>query len=125
MNCIGNIFFGSEGYMTVDVMGFRVFLGEKREPGPSMKYAEPRQWDTMPHFENFLKAIRSRKHTDLTCDVEEGRLSAALCHMANISYRTGRKLRFDPAGETFGPDREANGHLSRNYRRPFVVPEKV
>ncbi len=125
LNSIGNIFFGSDGYMTVDMAGFKVYLGEKREPGPAMKHAEPRQWDTSPHIENFLKAVRSRKHTDLTCDVAEGRLSAALCHLANVSYRVGRKLDFDPARETFGNDKEANRLLTREYRVPFVVPERV
>ncbi|MBI3666718.1 MAG: gfo/Idh/MocA family oxidoreductase, partial [Acidobacteria bacterium] len=47
------------------------------------------------------------------------------CHLANISYRTGRKLNFDPATETFPGDAEANRQLSRKYRPPFVVPEKV
>ncbi len=125
MNSIGNIFFGSEGYMTVDVLGFRTFLGEKRTPGPAMKYAEPRQWDTSPHMENFLKAVRSRQARDLTCGIETGHLSAALCHLANISYRTGRKLAFDASRENFGPDREANALLTRPYRAGFVVPEKV
>ena len=125
MNCIGNIFFGSEGFMTVDYRDFKVYLGEKRELAQEMKYTEPKGWDTAPHMQNFLKAVRSRKHTDLTSDILEGHLSAALCHLANISYRTGRKLRFDPATETFGNDREANQYLSRKYRAPFVVPEKV
>jgi len=61
----------------------------------------------------------------LTCDVEEGHLSAALVHMANISYRTGRKLHFDPQAERFVNDDEANGYLRRRYREPFVVPETV
>lgn len=43
------------------------------------------------HFANFLKAVRSRKHTDLNADILEGHISSALCHMANISYRLGRK----------------------------------
>ena len=78
-----------------------------------------------PHIENFLRAVRSRKHAELTCDVQEGHLSAALCHLANTAYRLGRKLRFDPAAENFGADREANALLTRNYRPGFVVAEKV
>ena len=50
---------------------------------------------------------------------------AALCHMANISYRTGRKLHFDPQAERFVNDAEANSLITREYREPFVVPEKV
>lgn len=42
------------------------------------------------HHENFIKAVRSRKVSDLNADVLEGHLSTALCHMGNISYRLGR-----------------------------------
>jgi len=45
--------------------------------------------------------------------------------LANIAYRTGRMLRFDPQKERFIGDEEANRLLTRNYRAPFVVPEKV
>jgi predicted dehydrogenase len=44
------------------------------------------------HYANFIAAVRSRKHTDLTADIEEGHLSAALCHTANISYRLGKTM---------------------------------
>jgi hypothetical protein len=111
--------------MSVDAWGFQVYLGEKRELAQEMKAAEPRIWDTTPHIQNFLKAVRSRRHTDLTGDILEGHLSAALCHLANISYRTGRKLAFDAARERFVNDAEANALVSRRYRAPFVVPEKV
>ena len=43
------------------------------------------------HQANFIQAVRSRKVSDLRADVLEGRVSATLCHMANISYRLGRK----------------------------------
>jgi hypothetical protein len=39
---------------------------------------------------NFIKAVRSRKASDLQGDVLQGHLSAALIHMANISYRLGK-----------------------------------
>ena len=90
-----------------------------------MKHAEPQTWDTGPHVSNFLKAMRSRNAGDLTNSIEDGHLSAALSHLANVSYRTGRKLLFDPVTETFPGDAAANRHLTRDYRAPFVVPEKV
>jgi hypothetical protein len=101
-----------------------MFLGEKRELAQQMKYTEPEPWDTKPHVANFLKAVRSRKREDLTCDILEGHLSAALCHMANISYRTGRTLAFNAEAENFGSDRDANAYLTRKYRAPFIVPAK-
>jgi hypothetical protein len=45
--------------------------------------------------------------------------------MANISYRLGRKLAFDSQAMRFTGDAEANRMLTRDYRKPYVVPEKV
>ena len=42
------------------------------------------------HFANFLKAVRSRKKSDLNADILEGHLSSSLCHTANISYQLGK-----------------------------------
>jgi len=124
-NYIGVIFLGSEGTLTVDSEGFKMFLGDDRKLAKEMKYTESKSWATSPHFANFLKAVRSRKHEDLTCDIAEGYASVVLVHMANISYRTERPLVFDPAAHNFGADREANGYLSRRYRAPYVVPDRV
>ncbi|MBI5819115.1 MAG: Gfo/Idh/MocA family oxidoreductase [Verrucomicrobia bacterium] len=43
------------------------------------------------HFENFIKAVRSRKTSDLNAPILEGHLSAGLCHQGNIAYRVGKK----------------------------------
>jgi hypothetical protein len=45
---------------------------------------------TSSHFANFLKAVHSRKRSDLHADILEGHLSSSLCHTANISYRMGK-----------------------------------
>jgi len=124
-NFIGNLFFGSEGWMSLDLKGCQIYKGEDRELVQAFKYSEPEEWDTTPHIENFLNAVRSRNRKDLTCDIEEGHLSTALVHMANISYRTGRKLHFDPKTERFINDDEANRYIKRKYREPFVIPENV
>ena len=123
--CVGNLFYGSDGWMSVDLHGFQIYRGEDRKLAQEMKHVEPEEWATTPHIENFLKAVRSRNRKDLTCDIEDGHLSAALVHMANISYRTGRKLHFDPKSERFVNDDEANVYLKRRYREPFVIPENV
>ena len=49
-----------------------------------------------------------------------------MCQLANISYRLGgQKLTFDPANETCVANDAANALLKREYRDPWVVPEKV
>ena len=121
------------------------------------------------HFANFIKAVRSRKHTDLNADILEGHLSSALCHTGNVSYLTGQELspgeireklkgeseaveafgrmaehleanevnldntkitmgsflKMNPKTERFTNNDGANKLLTREYRKPYVVPEKV
>ena len=77
------------------------------------------------HLANFIDAMRSRKRHDLRAEVQEGHYSTSLCHLANIAYRTQRTVVFDSNREQFIGDKEANSLLTRNYRQPFVVPDKV
>jgi predicted dehydrogenase len=120
-NTVGNLFFGSKGYMAVDHRGFQIFLGDRREPGESMKRDQSIE-DTGPHMANFLTAIKSRKIEDLHGEVAEGATSAALVHMANTSYRLGRRLAFDPDKQNFIADEQANALKTRHpYRAPYIV----
>jgi predicted dehydrogenase len=115
---IGNIFYGTQGYMIIpSYSSWQVY-----NPDGSKGAGGNRGGD---HFGNFLKAVRSRQHTDLNGDIEEGHLSSALCHFANMSYRLGRKLHVDPKKETCNGDSDANRLLSRDYRKPFAVPRTV
>ena len=57
------------------------------------------------HFENFLEAVRSRRHTDLKADILEGHISSGLCHTGNISYRLGRKSSPDEIRENIKGDK--------------------
>ena len=77
------------------------------------------------HWANFLEAVRSGKDQDMHSDIHEGHLSTSLCHLANISYRVGRSLKFIGAQERFANDPEADAMLTRVYRKPYVVPETV
>ncbi|MFO0888486.1 MAG: Gfo/Idh/MocA family oxidoreductase [Isosphaeraceae bacterium] len=45
--------------------------------------------------------------------------------LEGLTYRLGRKLCFDAGTESFVGDAEANQLLTRPYRAPFVVPERV
>ena len=116
---VGNIFYGDKGVMLIKgYHTYEVYFGRKREPGPKRK-------EEGNHYANFIKAVRSRKTSDQNGPVETAHLSSALAHLGNISYRLGRELEFDSKTETFPHDEEANKMLKRNYRAPFVVPEKV
>ncbi len=118
---IGNIFYGSEGYMAVDQAGFRIYKGEDKKLVKEEKVDPQDAVNTSPHFANFVKAVRSRNQKDLNYPVEEGVKSATLCHMANISYRLKRRLEWDAVAWNFKGDAEANAMLTRKYRAPYIV----
>ena len=117
-NAIGATFYGSEGYMQAYHFGYRTYLGQNREEGPSAT-------SKRNEYERFIAGVRSRKHEDLGVEIEEGHFSSALCHLGNIAYRLGRSVHFDPDTETFPGDEAANAMLTRDYRTPYVVPKIV
>ncbi len=124
-NAVGVIFFGTLGYMIFpDYSSYHTFLGPKREPGPKASDRTDPMID-LPHFRNFVQAVRNRKQSELTAEIEEGHKSAVMCHLANTAYRLGRTLQFDPEKERFVNDAEADRYLSRDYRKPFVVPTTI
>lgn len=116
---VGDIWYGSNGYLVMDGYDtYYSFIGKEHAPGPQ-------RHEGGNHYENFIKAVRSRKTSDLNAPIEEGHITAGLMHLANASYRLGRTLRFDPKTETVVNDEEANRMLRGTYRAPFTVPEKV
>jgi len=130
---IGNVFLGTEGWLQIDSGGnWQTFFGRKNGPGPTSGDADD-SYDPMNlvgtggggHFNNFIAAVRSGKRSDLTCDIETGHLSSALPLIANISYRLARELKIDGKKEKFIDDKKANEMLKRNYRKPYIIPDKV
>lgn len=122
---VGVIFLGRKGYMLFpDYSSYHTFLGKDRQSGPSRSVAGAPMMDA-DHFRNWISAVRSRKPGELCAEIEQGHLSSALCHLANIAQRTRRTVAFDPQTETFPGDDEANSMLSRQYRSPYVVPDQV
>jgi predicted dehydrogenase len=71
------------------------------------------------HHQNFLDCIRLR--TKPVADVETGHRSATVCHIGGIAVRLGRKLRWDPAGERFVNDAQADKMLARPMRSPWCL----
>jgi predicted dehydrogenase len=69
------------------------------------------------HHANWLDCIASRERP--ICDVEVGHRSATVCHLGNIAIRLGRELNWDPAGEMFVGDEQANQLVGKPMRAPW------
>src|SRR3989441_938133 len=134
---IGNLFYGTKGWVWIDGDGrkWQSYLGRKDEKGPGADVPKEKSGSgsdplvltstEYPHYQNFIDAIRADDPKMLNCDVREGHLSSALPHLANISYRGGRALSFDGKTETIVGDADANKLLTREYRKPYVISDKV
>lgn len=103
----------------------RTGLGQSGAPGAAL-WTEPIEDDTgdeldqfRRHAANFLECVRTRSQP--ASDIEGGHRVATACHLANLSLRLGRKLRWDAEKEEVLDDPEANGLLERPYREPWAT----
>ncbi len=117
-NTVGNLFFGSKGFMTKNVNEWQVYYGKDRTTGESGN-------GLGDHYADFIQAIRENNQKLAHGDIRDGFYSCAVMHLGNISYRLGRTLEFDPVKMKFVNDPEADAMLTRQYRAPFVVPDVV
>ena len=68
---------------------------------------------------DFLDCVKSRKDPYFPVDI--GHCVANVCHLANISIKLGRKVKWDPEKEIFPDDDEANAAMSRPMREPWKL----
>jgi predicted dehydrogenase len=138
-------FFGTKGSLKIDRRGFQVIPDVQGDPedriptfrghpagGPKQTAATSASSPPLTsaltalgssdeqfnlHARNFLDCIKSREQPIAT--VEDGHCVATACHLANISLRVGRKIRWDAANERILDDPEAERMLTRPYRKPW------
>jgi predicted dehydrogenase len=129
---IGNIFYGTDGYVELNNETWKAFRKREKEPFAGSATGEKKQIDPTfmaapggtEHYANFIDGIRLGNDT-LHCDITDGFYSSSLPILANISYRLGRQLKFNGDYEKFVNDTEADTMLSRVYRKPYVISEDV
>jgi len=119
---VGNIWVGTEGYVACPN-----YAGGVAYDKDGKEVAKFSGGGDQHHFDNFVKAVRSRKVEDLNCDIAEGHLSAALCHLSNISYRLGEEQAIGKAG-TVSNDKAMNefaGRMVEHLKANKVDVEKT
>jgi predicted dehydrogenase len=75
------------------------------------------------HLQNFLDAISSG--TKVNTSIEEGHKSALMCHLGNISYRTGKPVEVDPTNGRLRDSALAAEYWQRKYRPGWLPPSTV
>jgi predicted dehydrogenase len=102
-------FFGDRGTLTISGGSWTIYDKSGAEVAQG---SSPAGDDT--HLRNFLDAIRGSARPN--AEIEEGHKSTLLCHLGNISWRTGRTIRFDPKTRRIVGDRQAEAYWGREYR---------
>jgi hypothetical protein len=105
---VGNIWVGSEGMVVCPSYDSGIVYDKGGKELTRFKGGKDQL-----HFDNFVKAVRSRKVEDLNGEILEGHLSSALCHLANISYRLGTETSFDKDITGYSDCAEAQSAIKR------------
>ncbi len=117
---IGVIFYGEKGYLVS--ASYNSLTAFDPDGAPLRTFQGGAN-----HFQNFLDAVKAQDASVLTAPAQEGHLSAALCHLANVTYLLGseRSLAGEPP---FGAEKDGNEafvrmreHLVQNGLDPKQV----
>jgi predicted dehydrogenase len=111
----GVAFYGSNGWLFVS-------RGRIEASDPDLLKTEfpasaTRLYVSNDHRGNFFECIKTRKEPIAPAHV--GHRSVSACHLAVLSCRLGRPLKWDPEAEKFIGDDDANTYLSREMRKPW------
>jgi predicted dehydrogenase len=121
----GMAFYGPRGTLFCDRIGYEVYP-EAGRPGAAPPDSRPlatHRWKqgadaTRLHAQTFIENVRERKQPIASAEFGHRVTSAAL--LGNISYKTGLKLKWNAATESFeGAPPEATALLGRNARKPW------
>jgi len=111
----GCTFYGDKGWVHVDRPG--IWAEPQSLLKVQLKSSDNRLYESNDHRADFLRCVKTRK--DPVSPVEAGHKASSLGMIAETSVRLKRKLKWDPAKESFVGDEEANNLLTRPMRSPW------
>jgi predicted dehydrogenase len=120
----GEAFYGTLGTLVSDRLGFEIYpeLKPTQRPGGMAEFRMARKEmagedATGLHARDFITCVRSRHRP--VADVEIGHRASIVAYLGNIAYRTGHRIRWDPAKQEIIDDPEASKLLGRQARPPW------
>ena len=108
--------YGENGWI---IVGRGKFLASAEEFMPTKVDQQAVYETNVPHYQNFIDSIRSRR--DPLVPVEVGHSSCTMCTLGNIAYELNRPLHWNPIVQKFMHDNEANSKLHYDYRKPYSL----
>ncbi|WP_057935899.1 Gfo/Idh/MocA family protein [Algoriphagus resistens] len=124
----GTIIYGTEGSVYVDRGGYKQFDRAGKEVKSSMSSSNEAGTAlggggdmSTTHIVNFFNAVRGLEKQN--SNIEEGAVSTLLCHLANISSRTGENLICDPTNGHIKNSKKAAALWTREYEKGWEPPK--
>jgi predicted dehydrogenase len=118
MGHIGCLFEGTEASLVTNYSKNEVWVGGKRvDDFPRPPQTIP---DSPGHLREFLDAIKSR-NLETTCNLRYGHHLSKCGLLANIAFRTGRRIQWDDERERILADNDASRNLMRHFRKPWSL----
>jgi predicted dehydrogenase len=110
-------FFGTDGTLQIDRLGFQIFDEANRNRNKP-RYSEANKVDDpWEHKRHFLDCVRGNAKP--RCDAETGHKASIYGHLANIACRNGQRITWDATKEMIVDNPKANDLLGRTYRDPW------
>jgi len=99
-----------------------VRLRASHEGGQALPGAGSEKVSGDQHVSHVRQLCRLREVARISvADIEVGHRASSACHLANIAYRSGGKIRWDAKKEKILDDRKASKYLTRTYRKPWKL----
>ena len=118
MGIIGCIFEGTDATLVTNYGAHEVWVkGKKANDFPRPPESIP---PSPGHVREFLDAVKTRK-LETSCNIRYGHRLTKLGLLANIAFRTGRRIQWDDERERIIGDEAASRLLSREFRKPYVL----
>ena len=130
--------FGSEGRVQVNRGTFTLSRGgkmiakhssrkDKLSCGAAVQLAEReylagakvKLYKSPSHYENFITSVKNRSTP--ICNEQVGGRSAICCHLMNLAYQHGQRIKWDPAKLAFAGGTGDPTWLKASHRQPWSV----
>ncbi|GGJ84647.1 NADH-dependent dehydrogenase [Parabacteroides faecis] len=119
----GLAFFGENGTLVLTRAGWEVLpvIAGKEARMEAVPFKKGEGKGLYNHVGNFLSCIKSRElpHADIAIGARVAKMS----HLANISCRLQREVRWDDTNSVFIGDNEATALSKAYYRAPWELPK--
>ena len=119
----GLAFFGEKGTLVLTRTGWEVLpvIVNKEARMEAVTFKKGEGKGLYNHVGNFLECIKSRELPN--ADIAIGARVAKMSHLANISCRLQREVRWDNTNSLFINDNEATELSKAYYRAPWILPK--